>query len=500
MKKLLNVILSLTILGLYFSCEQIEETKTPNACFTPSKTTAHVDELISFDNCSTDATSYLWDFGDDATSAEISPTHFYEEAGQFVVKLRATNGSKIDETTVVIDIEDIDPVACFTISPSTAEVNTAVTFTNCSENATSYQWDFNSDGTIDSELENPVIEFYIAGTYTIKLIAISDAGTDNVTHQMTITNSTSNLLACFTVSPNPAGLNESVTFTNCSTGATSYEWDFNNDGTSDSDYENPIVTFTQAGTYTVKLTAHSSTSSHSVTHQLVINAGVIDPKVYTLPVSWVEHYTNEFNASGDWTEETTSDYSAAISGGLYTITNYTTENSWFFWTNAVTMPATTDDYDLEIYYKVNYDNVTQGSGLFWGLNSSTFEYYYYRFTPYNGSGYFTIGDKDIAAWSEGHFWEGGNITDYNKITARKYGNSMYFFMNGVYYTTLPFEGNYGNYFGFLIGADAKISIEWIGLWILDEGSKAGKLSKEFTPNMYHGTAGKLFQKVETTLK
>ena len=280
----------------------------------------------------------------------------------------------------------------------------------------------------------------------------------------------------------------------------SFEWDFNNDGTSDSDYENPIVTFTQAGTYTVKLTAHSSTSSHSVTHPLVINAGVIDPKVYTLPVSWVEHYTNEFNASGDWTEETTSDYSAAISGGLYTITNYTTENSWFFWTNAVTMPATTDDYDLEIYYKVNYDNVTQGSGLFWGLNSSTFEYYYYRFTPYNGSGYFTIGDKDIAAWSEGHFWEGGNITDYNKITARKYGNSMYFFMNGVYYTTLPFEGNYGNYFGFLIGADAKISIEWIGLWILDEGSKAGKLSKEFTPNMYHGTAGKLFQKVETTLK
>src|SRR5690606_22838795 len=47
-----------------------------------------------------------------------------------------------------------------------------------------------------------------------------------------------------------------VPFTNNSTGTiTSYVWDFNNDGTTDSTDTNPTWTYTNTGTYTVNLTA-----------------------------------------------------------------------------------------------------------------------------------------------------------------------------------------------------------------------------------------------------
>jgi PKD repeat protein/methionine-rich copper-binding protein CopC len=45
-----------------------------------------------------------------------------------------------------------------------------------------------------------------------------------------------------------------VHFTEQSTGATSWAWDFNNDGINDSTLQNPTYTFNNGGTYTVKLT------------------------------------------------------------------------------------------------------------------------------------------------------------------------------------------------------------------------------------------------------
>ncbi|RYY21141.1 MAG: PKD domain-containing protein, partial [Sphingobacteriaceae bacterium] len=53
--------------------------------------TGSVPLTVSFTNRSTNADSYLWDFGDGATSTQTNPQHTYTKKGSFTVKLMATN-------------------------------------------------------------------------------------------------------------------------------------------------------------------------------------------------------------------------------------------------------------------------------------------------------------------------------------------------------------------------------------------------------------------------
>lgn len=50
-----------------------------------------------------------------------------------------------------------------------------------------------------------------------------------------------------------------VQFTDQSTGASSWQWDFNNDGTVDSDQQNPVYAYNSPGIYDVSLTINNST-------------------------------------------------------------------------------------------------------------------------------------------------------------------------------------------------------------------------------------------------
>lgn len=59
------------------------------AYFTTNTDTAEANYPIQFNNQSTNANSYLWNFGDGTTSTEISPQHTYAAAGQYDVCLQA---------------------------------------------------------------------------------------------------------------------------------------------------------------------------------------------------------------------------------------------------------------------------------------------------------------------------------------------------------------------------------------------------------------------------
>jgi len=78
----------------------IPEDKTvevlPVPLFTTSESTYFVDDEIEFKNESTDATSYLWSFGDGTTSTDESPKHTYSIGGSYDVSLEATGeGGKV---------------------------------------------------------------------------------------------------------------------------------------------------------------------------------------------------------------------------------------------------------------------------------------------------------------------------------------------------------------------------------------------------------------------
>ena len=66
-----------------------------------------VPASVSFTNLSTDADTYLWNFGDGNTSTSFSPTHTYYESGVFTVTLKATGPG--GESTRTRSISIIDP-------------------------------------------------------------------------------------------------------------------------------------------------------------------------------------------------------------------------------------------------------------------------------------------------------------------------------------------------------------------------------------------------------
>lgn len=80
----------------------------PKACFTYEHHMVFGDgpigmtDSVQFNNCSTDAESYLWDFGDGQFSNETSPMHVFSQDMPAIVSLTAMNGSNTNVLTDTI--------------------------------------------------------------------------------------------------------------------------------------------------------------------------------------------------------------------------------------------------------------------------------------------------------------------------------------------------------------------------------------------------------------
>ncbi|MEZ5045258.1 MAG: PKD domain-containing protein [Saprospiraceae bacterium] len=188
MKNLKFYLIAISFL-LVFSCGPDDDMMTPSiqepiASFDISKLTPEVNENIVFSNTSQHATSYSWDFGDGNKSTLKSPSHTYAAIGTFTVSLTATGEGGTNSTSKMIDVMAIPPQADFMMDKSTAEVGETVSFTNLSENATSYEWDF-GDGNSSTEAE-PTHAFTEVGTYTVKLTVMAEGKTHSTSKSIEI--------------------------------------------------------------------------------------------------------------------------------------------------------------------------------------------------------------------------------------------------------------------------------------------------------------------------
>ena len=92
-------------------------------------------------------------------------------------------------------------------------------------------------------------------------------------------------VAAFTFSPSSPKTGETITFTNQSTGATSYGWDFGDGTTSTS--TNPTKSYSSAGPYTVRLTATNASGSNSTSKTVPVQspAGTAPTAAFTFSPS-----------------------------------------------------------------------------------------------------------------------------------------------------------------------------------------------------------------------
>ena len=77
----------------------------PIADFTYTGNTNHAPIKIDFQNKSSEAEAYDWNFGDGATSSDPSPSHEYKESGNYTVTLIAKKGKKTKTIEKQIQVE-----------------------------------------------------------------------------------------------------------------------------------------------------------------------------------------------------------------------------------------------------------------------------------------------------------------------------------------------------------------------------------------------------------
>jgi len=199
--------------------------------------------------------TFSWDFGDGTPgSTEMNPIHAFERDGEYVVTLTVTNGCGSSTYMEYIWIRDAVLSCEAKFADSLVSGTDSVFFEDISRgNITSWFWEF-GDGSVSNE-QHPLHVFPGDGIYYVCL-SVFDSLTGCATQFCReLILGTLDCRANFVYSSNDAL--DAVQFTDQSTGATEWFWDFG-DGTTPSDMQNPLHTYSEPGVYFVCLSIYNS--------------------------------------------------------------------------------------------------------------------------------------------------------------------------------------------------------------------------------------------------
>jgi gliding motility-associated-like protein len=244
----------------------------PSIAFSANTTAGCTAPLtVNFTNSTTNATSYVWLFGDGGTSTATNPSHTYLAAGNYTVQLVATTSAGCTDTLTKADYIKIQtPTATITVTaPSTcipATIGFAANITSLLS-VTNYNWNFGDGSSAVScaSCSTQSHTYTTSGNYTVTLTYVTGNCTLSTTTPIAVG---SKPTASFSVSPTTICPGQSVTATNASTGATNYFWYVN--GHTDT-ATNPSFTLTEPGTDTITLIAYNNGCPDTTKRTVVIN-------------------------------------------------------------------------------------------------------------------------------------------------------------------------------------------------------------------------------------
>jgi PKD repeat protein len=268
----------ITVDGNDIIIEALPSTSSPIADFTATTTSGDAPLTVNFTDTSTgNVSSYSWDFNNDGIidSTEQNPVYTYIDAGNYTVNLTVTNAIGINSTvkTDYITVSEGStpsepPISAFIADVTNGTAPLTVKFTDQSTgNISSYSWDFDNDGNVDSTEQSPSYTYSTAGTYTVNLTVTGSGGSDSEvkTGYIKVTvSSPGKPVAAFSASSASGKTPLTVAFTDRSSNMPiKWKWSFG-DGAS-STIQNPKHKYSKAGKYTVTLTVTNAKGSNTAT-------------------------------------------------------------------------------------------------------------------------------------------------------------------------------------------------------------------------------------------
>lgn len=229
------------------------------ADFAFAKSSDCLPSTITFNDQSTDAATWHWDFGDGTISTLQNPVHVYTAKPASPVLLTIGDIYGCYDTTAKIVINPT--IAAMSLAQVSGCNPLQVSFTDSSSNVASWLWDFD-DGSTDT-VANPVHIYNNNGYYNVQLVVTSASGcTDTVSVDSLVY--VAGPIAQFSVNNNSGCAPALFNFTDNSADAQSWFWDFG-----DSSYsvtQNPSHIYTTPGTYSITLIVSDSTGCSDTLH------------------------------------------------------------------------------------------------------------------------------------------------------------------------------------------------------------------------------------------
>ena len=168
----------------------------PAANFSTNTTQGKAPLFVQFTDFSQYAAERNWDFENDGytDSVYVNPVHMYIDPGNYTVKLTAINENGTDSvfSTITVLEQSILPVANFSANITQGPAPLPVQFTDLSENAVSWSWDFDNNGQSESSDKNPAYMYIIPGTYVANLTVSNGNGTASKLATINVTEGSEN--------------------------------------------------------------------------------------------------------------------------------------------------------------------------------------------------------------------------------------------------------------------------------------------------------------------
>lgn len=226
---------------------------------------------VQFSNKELPGNTYFWSFGDSIISTLSNPIHLYKDTGNFTVKLiiRNSNGC-VDSVKKVNYIKIHNPILEFGNLPdSSCQPFTKQLTVSCisKDSISSYFWDF-GDGTTSTSAE-PYHTFSNLGYYNISVIGTAISGCKDTVYMSNAIRVTSKPVANFSADIHESCAKTEIQFTNLSTGATKYRWDFGDFSVSHE--KNPKHRYSDTGWMTVTLVAMNGGCTDTVVFRKYIH-------------------------------------------------------------------------------------------------------------------------------------------------------------------------------------------------------------------------------------